>query len=115
MGKIYLQTLFFSCLMMACSSGSELIPEEKPEEGPVPPSEAVETVAVMAEDILNGNGHSRSAFTLEDDRLKFSWTEGDQIGVCPSNGSCPYNDPADLCHGPKESGMFPCGRQFPSD
>ena len=79
--------LLTAFLMMACSSESELLPEEMPDEESAPSSEAVKVVSVSADDIMSGNGDSRSTFSLEDDRLKFSWTEGDQIGVCPSSGT----------------------------
>lgn len=83
MKELYLHLLLFPCLMISCSSGSEFPIEEDQ----VPPFEAVKVLSVSADDVLSDNGNSRSSFTLNDDRLKFSWVEGDQIGVCPSNGT----------------------------
>lgn len=81
----YASVLLCSLFLKACASGDELpLPEE---EDPVPPSKAVKVVTMEADNILSGNGSSRTAFTLESDKLKFAWAEGDMVGVWPIDGS----------------------------
>ena len=81
----YASVLLCSLFLKACASGDELpLPEE---EDPVPPSKAVKVVTMEADNILSGNGSSRTAFTLESDKLKFGWAEGDKVGVWPKDGS----------------------------
>lgn len=80
--------LFCLSLLSACSSGNSLIPEDpelpNPEE-PVLPSKPIERVNMMADNILSGEGQSRTAFTLETNKLKFGWAEGDVVGVYPTD------------------------------
>lgn len=81
----YASILLCSLFLKACSSSGDepMIPEEDP----VPPSQAVKVVNMHADHILSGNGRSRTAFTLESDKLKFSWAAGDKVGVWPLDGS----------------------------
>lgn len=81
--------LLSSLTLESCSTDDTPMPEEPPlQEGPTErPSTAVKVVTMSAENILSGNGKSRVAFTLESDKLKFVWAEGDKIGVCPSSGT----------------------------
>ncbi len=82
----YASILLCSLFLKACSSSGDepALPEE---ENPVPPSLAVKVVTMEADHILSGNGKSRTAFTLESDKLKFSWAAGDKVGVWPADGS----------------------------
>ncbi len=82
----YASILLCSLFLKACSSSGDepTLPEE---EDPVPPSQAVKVVTMEADNILSGNGGSRTAFTLESDKLKFGWAEGDKVGVWPKDGS----------------------------
>ena len=82
----YASILLCSLFLKACSSSGDepMLPEE---EDPVPPSQAVKVVTMEADNILSGNGSSRTAFTLESDKLKFGWAEGDKVGVWPKDGS----------------------------
>lgn len=86
---LYAAIWLCSLVFKACSSGEVPIPEEPPtyEEPSVKPSDAVKVVTMSADNILSGNGNSRTSFTLEEDKLKFAWAEGDKIGVCPSSGT----------------------------
>ena len=79
----FVQCLLISFILIGCTAETDPLPNEEEEQ----PLDAVKVVTVTAENILSGNGHSRSLFTLENDKLKFSWTEGDKIGVYPSNGT----------------------------
>ena len=83
---LYAVLLLCSLVLKACSSSGEepALPEE---EDPVPPSQAVKVVTMEADNILSGNGRSRTAFTLDTDKLKFAWAEGDKVGVWPTDGS----------------------------
>lgn len=80
---LYASILLCSLVLKACSSSGD----EPLEEDPIHPSEAVKVVMMSADNILSGNGSSRTSFTLESDKLKFAWAEGDKIGVCPSEGT----------------------------
>lgn len=84
-GKYSSLCAFVLCSMVlkACSSGGDIIPEEDP----VHPSEAVKVVMMSADNILSGNDQTRTSFTLETDKLKFAWAEGDKVGICPSSGT----------------------------
>lgn len=80
---LYALMLLCSFGLKACSSSDdELIPEEDPVH---PSKKAVKEVTMSADNILSGNGGSRTSFTLESDRLKFAWAEGDEIGICTSD------------------------------
>lgn len=78
----YASILLCSLFLKACSSSGDepMLPEE---EDPVPPSQAVKVVNMNADHILSGNGGSRTAFTLDTDKLKFAWAAGDIVGVWP--------------------------------
>lgn len=82
----YASILLCSLFLKACSSSGDepMLPEE---EDPVPPSQAVKVVNMHADHILSGNGGSRTAFTLDTDKLKFAWAAGDKVGVWPTDGS----------------------------
>ena len=81
----YAMMLLCALVLKACSSGDDpMLPEE---EDPTHPSQAVKVVTMNADHILSGNGRSRTAFTLESDRLKFAWAAGDKVGVWPTDGS----------------------------
>ena len=86
---LYASMLLCSLVLKACSSDDVPEVEEPPvqEEEPVRPLDEVKVVMMSAESIFSGNGDSRVSFTLEDDRLKFAWAEGDKIAVCPSSGT----------------------------
>lgn len=81
----YIMILLCSFVLKSCSSEDEMILEEPP--ATEHPSNAVKKVTMSADNILSGNSSSRTSFTLEEDKLKFAWAEGDKIGVCPSSGS----------------------------
>ena len=59
--------LLCSLAFTACSSDDTALPEEPavPEENSPDTSVAVEVVTMSADNILSGNAHSRTAFTLE--------------------------------------------------
>ena len=76
--------LLCSLVFTACSSGNDPV---LPEDNPVHPSKAVKVVTMNADNILSGNGESRTAFTLESNKLAFAWAEGDKVGVWPTDGS----------------------------
>ena len=82
----YASILLCSLFLKACSSSGDepMLPEE---EDPVPPSQAVKVVNMHADHILSGNGRSRTAFTLDTDKLKFAWAAGDKVGVWPEEGN----------------------------
>ena len=83
---LYAILLLCSLVFNACSSSGEepALPEE---EDPAHPSQAVKVVNMNADHILSGNGGSRTAFTLDTDKLKFAWAAGDKVGVWPTDGS----------------------------
>ena len=84
-----------SFALNGCSSGDDPIPEEppiieeepSPGEEPVLPSERVKVVNMTADNIVSGNAETRTAFTLESDKLKFAWAENDQVGIYPTSGT----------------------------
>lgn len=74
-----------SFVLNACSSGDDpILPEVEDSDQP---SQAVKVVTLNADNILSGNAQSRTSFTLETDKLKFAWAEGDKVGVWPTDGS----------------------------
>ena len=80
--------MFCLSMLSACSSGNSLIPEEPElpnQEEPVLPPKSVEVVKMVADNILSGNGQTRTSFTLAADKLKFGWAEGDVVGVYPTD------------------------------
>lgn len=83
--SFYVSLLLCSFVLKACSSTADEPIQE--EEDPIHPSEAVKVVMMSADNILSGNGDSRTSYTLESDKLKFAWAEGDKIGVYPSSGT----------------------------
>lgn len=74
-----------SCLLMAgltaCNNDAEFV-NETLNSAP----ELVKGVNITANDFLLENSNTRTAYTVDAEGLKFSWTNGDIIGVYPIGG-----------------------------
>lgn len=75
--------LLGGCLLTACSS-SPLAEEPNPlPDEPGNGATSIRQVTVVAQDVLPQGVNTRTNFELGADKLTFSWTEGDKIGVVP--------------------------------
>ncbi len=85
--KLLLATLLIGCCGLgACSDAEETEPvfppgEENPADDNKQPVEIIERVMVEASDIPAGNADTRTDFTLDNNKLTFSWAAGDKIGI----------------------------------
>lgn len=82
----YLSAVFCCGLLVGCSSGSVALPDE-PDNPETPGNEQtwtkIERVHVTADDVQSGMPSTRTSFTLDANKLNFSWSTGDEIGIFP--------------------------------
>ena len=82
----YLMAALCCGLFVGCSSGSVALPDE-PDNPETPGNEQtwtkIERVHVTADDVQSGMPSTRTSFTLDANKLNFSWSVGDEIGIIP--------------------------------
>lgn len=74
--------------LTACSTDDTPVePSDDPSDSDNTAFTKFQTVKVSAEDIISGDSYTRTAFELGDNSLKFSWAEGDRIGIFPQSNA----------------------------
>ena len=85
--RLYYLLVVACCgVLTGCSSGSVDEPD-MPDNPDTPGDEQtwtkIDRVQVSAEDVQSGMASTRTSFTLDPDKLNFSWSAGDEIGIFP--------------------------------